>query len=216
MTDWLEIERRDLYAGLTVRVFHEHDGRPPRGRVTMSLDVDDGAGGWHDTGRAPRWLRPGLAFYPYLERHVDARGRAPRDYRVRVDAELYQPRYLWELKDGEVATVHPWDASTPPAVLPAGPLAVALLPRPAHPIDARGPVLRGYVVNPDASPVATALVEFDQLQVLTERDGEFALPLPRAPVGMSLIDVAALDGRTGTFPVTVPDELRAQVVFTLT
>ena len=56
MTDWLEIERRDLYAGLTVRVFHEHDGRPPRGRVTMSLDVDDGAGGWHDTGRAPRWV----------------------------------------------------------------------------------------------------------------------------------------------------------------
>lgn len=214
ISGWREVERAHLYAGFGVELVHAHDGRPPRGKVDLAFEID--VGGWRPAPLVPRWIRPGLAFLPALERYRDAAGRSPRTYRVKVSAELYLPLYTWQELPGIDVLVAPWDEANPPAVTLDAPVRIPLLPRAGHPFDVR-PVLRGYVINPNGSPLATALVEFDGMQVLTDAAGEFALPMPRAPAGTSLVDVSAVptDGRSAAFPVTLPDELRQKVVFTL-
>jgi hypothetical protein len=211
---WREVERAHLHAGLGVELITDHDGRPPHGRIDLSIEVD--AGGWRPIAARPRWIRPNLAFVPALERYRDAAGRPPRIYRVKVIAELYRPLYEHLEQPGIDIPVSAWDEANPPVPTLLQPVRIPLLPLPGVRFDDR-PVLRGFVLNPNATPVVTALVEFDGHRVVTASDGEFALPMPRAPTGISLVDVAAVpsDGRADVFPVTLPNELRAKVVFTL-
>src|SRR5262249_21017369 len=155
-------------------------------------------------------------WFPYLERYADARGRAPRTYRVRVSAEFYVPRYSYDA-DGVDVQVAPYDDVNPPAFVPAQPQKIGLLPTATYPYADAVPVLRGNVIDPAGEPVVNALVSWTDgtLQtdsVLTDADGEFNLPMRRAPRDTP-INIQAqrppppAGGRSGAIIARIPQDL---------
>ncbi len=203
MLKFRELESTSLYAGLGVQLVDEYASVlavnlevPPLGWTTIEIDADEG-GVWRAldpetlvTARTPA----GVVWYPWLEHHRDARGMAPRNYRVRVAAEHYVPRYSYD-SDGVVVAVAPFDDVNPPAFVPVAPTKIGLLPTASYPFAPDVPVLRGVVVDLALAPVPKALVTWIDATVqtdavLTDEDGEFALPMRRAPLDTP-IDVHA-------------------------
>ncbi len=218
------LEATHLYAGLGVQLVDEFASvpsagfdAPPFGWTTIELDVDDG-GTWRaldpDTLIVTR-TPGGIVWYPWLEHYRDARGRAPRNYRVRVTAELYTPRYSFT-DDGVVIAVAPFDDDNPPATIPGAATKIQLLPTAAYPFAPGVPVLRGEITDnaTPPAPVPNATVTWldpaNLLQtdtVLSDSDGEFALPLRRAPLNV-LIDIhAERPGLSGDTVIRIPQDL---------
>lgn len=209
-----ELEHTTLFAGLGVRLVDDHTRAAAVGWNRIELAVDDG-GSWLDLVAPRATTAGGVVWFPWLERHRDATGLPPRAYRVRVASELYTPRYAYD-SDGIVALVDPYDDVTVPP-LPVRPIDIALLPAASYPFAPAVPVLRGIVVDIFGDPVANALVTWiDGLlqtdSVLTDADGEFDLPMRRAPLDTP-IDVHAerppppLGGRSGDVIVRIPQDL---------
>lgn len=220
------LESSSIYAGLGVQLIDEFASvpaanleAPPLGWTKIEIDVEDG-GVFRPldpdaliTARTPA----GVVWYPWLEHYFDARGKLPRNYRVRVSAEFYTPRYRFD-SDGIVVAVSPYDDINPPASVPVEPTKVMLLPAATYPFATAIPVLRGTVIDAAVVPVANALVSWIDstatLQndaVLTDADGEFALPMRRAPIDV-LIDVHAELPPTGIGPsgdivIRIPQDL---------
>jgi hypothetical protein len=192
MLRFRELEHTTLHAGLGVRLIDDHTNVLAFGLRRIFLDVDD-AGTWREV--PPELLQrattaSGVVWFPWLEKVRDARGRLPRRYRVRATAEYYAPAYLYDAEGVEVL-VDPYDDVTPPAASPA-PVDITLLPAASYPYDPSVPVLRGRVEDifgepvpharvgwldptvPPAPPLVTDLV-------LSDDDGEFSLPMRRAP-----------------------------------
>lgn len=235
---WRELESSTMYAWLAVELINAHDGTVPRGRHGVELFIDDGAAGI-PTGRAPRWLRPNLAYFPYVERHGVAANRPDGKYLVKVvpvdgRPSLYRPGYEAEGKPGQDAVVWAWDEQTwlwdpngLPTMDPPVVVSIPLLPRPSHPWD-HGRVVRGYVRDVNDAPLADILIELDEpntvtnprrLRVLSERDpdrrGEFALPVPRNPNGVVTAKVTPPGGPAVYRTFTLPFALRSSVLFNL-
>jgi len=186
---------------------------PPLGWTKIELDVDDG-GTWRALDPATLIIArtaAGVVWYPWLEHYADARGRAPRNYRVRVSAELYVPRYSYT-DDGVVIAIAPYDDVNPPATTPSEPTKIPLLPNAPYPFAPGVPVLRGEIVDAVSVPVADAIVSWldASLQtdtVLTDADGEFALPLRRAPLDTPIDIHAERPGRSGDTIIRIPQDL---------
>ncbi len=225
MLRFRELESSAVYAVLGVQLIDEFASvpaggleMPPLGWTTIDIDVDDG-GVWRAvdpstlvTARSPA----GIVWFPWLEHHADARGMAPRNYRVRVGAEHYTPRYRYD-SEGVTVSVSPYDDNNPPASSPAAPAKITLLPTSTYPFAPAVPVLRGVVVDTSNAPVPDAMVSwtYGALQaesVLTDADGEFALPMRRAPLDTP-IDVHAERppppgaGPSGDVIVRIPQDL---------
>jgi len=194
-----ELEHTRLHAGLGVRLVDDYTGQGPIGWRRILLDIDDGG--------ALRELPPtlvrrtltsgGVVWFPWLERHRDARGLPPRKYRVRIVAELYTPAYLFDAEGVEVL-VAPYDDATPPAGTPPV-VEIPLLPAANYPFGPEVAILRGAVEDAAGERVARALVRWLDPglgaplvtdEVLSDDDGEFNLPMRRAPRGVP-IDVHA-------------------------
>lgn len=220
-----EIEATSMYAGLGVQLIDEFASvpaaaveTPPLGFTSIDIDIDDG-GSWRAVDPALLLVTRtpgGIVWYPWLEHHRDARGLPPRKYRVRVFADAFAPRYRYD-SDGVEVLIAPHDDVNPPASLPTAPLKVPLLPAPSYPFPAGVPVLRGRVVDGGSAPVPDALVSWSDptLQtdsVLSDVDGEFALPMRRAARNVP-IDIHAArppppgTGRSGTVSVRIPQDL---------
>lgn len=221
MLGFRELEHSGLYAGLGVQLIDEFASvpganfeAPPLGWTTIDIDIDDGGGVFRPLD--PAVLRSartpaGIVWYPWLEHHADARGRAPRDYRVRVSAGMYTPRYTYD-SDGVTVAVAPYDDINPPAILPAAPAKILLLPSATYPFAPAVPVLRGVVVDGASLPVPEALVSWIDatLQtdtVLTDADGEFALPMRRAALDTPIDIRAERPGQSGDVIVRIPQDL---------
>lgn len=223
MLRFRELESSSLYAGLCVQLVDEFASVPnvdvpPLGWTTIDVDVDDG-GVWRALDSAALVIarsQAGLVWYPWLEHHRDAAGMVARNYRVRVAAEHYTPRYRYD-SDGVTVGVAPYDDVSEPASIPAGPTKITLLPTSTYPFAPAVPVLRGLVVDSSNIPVPDAMVSwtFGALQaesVLTDADGEFALPMRRAPLNTP-IDVHAErppppgTGPSGDVIVRIPQDL---------
>ncbi|HSN28711.1 MAG TPA: carboxypeptidase-like regulatory domain-containing protein [Kofleriaceae bacterium] len=225
MLRYRELESSSLYAGLGVQLVDEFASvpaagieAPPLGWTQIDIDLDDG-GVWRPVdpatlvaSRSPA----GIIWYPWLEHHADARGMAARNYRVRVGAEHYTPRYRYDA-EGVTVTVSPYDDNNAPASIAASPTKITLLPASTYPFAPAVPVLRGIVVDSANAPVADAMVTwaYGTLQaesVLTDADGEFALPMRRAPLDTP-IDVHAErppppgTGPSGDVIVRIPQDL---------
>jgi hypothetical protein len=208
-----ELEHTSLYAGLGVRLLDAFTGVGPLGWVKVELDIDD-AGTWRELERPAAVTAAGVVWFPGLERYRDASGRSPKLYRIRVTAELYAPRYSYD-SEGVSALVDPYDDVTEPAT-PQRPIDVLLLPSAAYPFAPAVPLLRGAVTDVTGSPVQTALVSWLNAalvtdSVLSDADGEFTLPMRRAPTGTP-IDVRAERppppaARAGDIIVRVPQDL---------
>ena len=193
-----ELEPTTLHAGLGVSLVDDYTGGQAFGPRQIYLDIDDGGGTWREL--ADDVVRRttsagGVTWFPWLERYRDASGRPPRNYRVRVVADYYTPSYQYT-DDGVVATVYPFDDVTPPAVS-TGPIVIDLLPAATYPYDPKVPVMRGAIVNIFGDRVQNAYVSWVDVRptppapatplvtdtVLTDVDGEFTLPMRRAPAG---------------------------------
>lgn len=207
MRSFRELESSSLYAGLGVKLVDDYASVPaagieatPPGWSVIELDIDDN-GTWRQLD--PKTLvvirtQSGVTWFPWLERYRDATNLPARNYRVRITADALTPRYR-ATSDGIVIPVSPYDDNSPPAALPSAPLKVSMLPSATYPFAPGVPVLRGLVVDGASVPVADALVSWDDatLQtdaVLTDSDGEFSLPMRRAPVNNVAIVVKAERG----------------------
>lgn len=222
MLGFRELEHSTLYAGVGVQLVDEFASVPaqdlvvpPLGATRVELDLDD-AGTWRPVARTAVHTPGGVAWFPYLERHADARDRAPRSYRIRVWAQLYTPRYAYDA-DGVIVQVAPYDDEHAPAFTPGLPVKVALVPNAAYPYPDAVPILRGGIVDTSGAPVTLALVSWIDaaLQtdaVLTDADGEFSLPLRRAPRDTPIVVHAErppppAGGRSGDVIVRIPQDL---------
>jgi len=213
-----ELEHTRLPAGLGVRLVDDYTRQAPIGGKQIYLDVDE-AGAWREL--APELVRraltsSGVIWFPWLERRRDARGVAPRKYRVRVAAELSTPAYLYDAEGVEVL-VAPYDDATPPAGTPPI-VEIALLPAANYPFGPGVPVLHGAVEDVSGKRVPRALVSWIDPElgpplvtdeVLSDDAGEFSLPMRRAP-RTTPIDIVARrppppdPGKRGTASVQLP------------
>jgi len=216
-----ELEHTRLYAGLGVRLVDDYTQQAAIGWTRVWLDIDDG-GAWREL--APDSVRrtttsSGVIWFPWLERHRDARGRAAGKYRVRVAAELGTPAYLFD-RDGIEVLVAPYDDGTPPAGTPPI-VTIKLLPAAQYPFGTEVPVLHGAVKDVSGAPVPRALVRWTDPglgppvvtdEVLSDEDGEFSLPMRRAPRATPITINARrppppAGGTHGTAQVRLPDDL---------
>jgi hypothetical protein len=216
-----ELEHTRLHAGLGVRLVDDYTRQSPIGWKQVHLDVDD-AGTWRELTPdiVPRALTSGgVIWFPWLEHHRDARGMAARKYRVRVAAEASTPGYLYDAEGVELL-VAPYDDSTPPAGTPPV-IEIKLLPAANYPFGPQVPVLRGAVEDASGARVPRALVRWIDPglgtplvtdEVLSDDDGEFSLPMRRAPHATP-IDVHAQrppppnPGKQRTVSVQLPADL---------
>ncbi len=218
-----ELEHSALFAGLGVQLIDEYESVAalgfevaPTGWTEVELLIDDGGGAFRRLDATPVRTPGGVLWFPYLERYADARGRVPRTYRVRVSAQFYVPRYAYD-SDGIDLQIAPYDDVNAPAFVPTLPTKIGLLPNAMYPFADAVPILRGSVVDTSNAPVANALVSWIDatLQtdvVLTDADGEFSLPMRRAPRDTP-IDIHAerppppAGGRSGDTIVRIPQDL---------
>jgi hypothetical protein len=222
MLRFRELEHSTLYAGLGVQLIDEFESVPaqgfeiaPLGWTKLEVAIDEG-GVFRTIDPLAVRTSSGVVWFPYLERFADARGRTPRTYRVRVSTQFYVPRYTYDA-DGVDIQVAPYDDVNPPAFVPALPQKIGLLPAAMYPYADAVPVLRGNVVDTAGDPIVNALVTWIDatLQtdaVLTDADGEFSLPMRRAPRDTP-IDIHAerlpppAGGRSGDTIVRIPQDL---------
>jgi len=221
MLGFRELESSNLYAGLGVQLIDEFASvpsanveAPPLGWTTIEIDIDDGGGVYRTldpavlvTMRTPS----GVVWYPWLERHADARLLAARNYRVRVSAGVYTPRYAYD-SEGVIVPVSPYDDNNPPATIAAAPTKIMLLPTATYPFAPAVPVLRGLVVDTANAPVPDALVGWIDAtlqtdSVLTDADGEFALPMRRAAQNTPINIHAERPGLAGDTIIRIPQDL---------
>ncbi|HEY6035975.1 MAG TPA: carboxypeptidase-like regulatory domain-containing protein [Kofleriaceae bacterium] len=221
MLGFRELESSNLYAGLGVQLIDEFASvpsanveAPPLGWATIEIDIDDGGGTYRtlDPGVLVTMRTPsGVVWYPWLERHADARLLVARNYRVRVSAGVYAPRYAYD-SDGVVVAVSPYDDNNPPAAIAVAPTKILLLPTATYPFAPAVPILRGLVIDTSNAPVPNALVSWIDaaLQtdaVLTDADGEFALPMRRAAINTPIDIHAERPGLAGDTIIRIPQDL---------
>jgi hypothetical protein len=196
-------EAVELYSPIGLLPIDAFTGRGPIGRVNAFLDAQDDNGNWRPTGiQAVR--TPGeVIAYPGLQRRAEVAGQPLRRYRVRLEAEFYQPLYRLNA-DGIEFPAHPYNDTNPPADYPKTPdefpayleavlQRVWLAPAPNYPFPDHILVLRGEVKDAAERPVIgvevfwgnkeTTLTNWPPLSgenrrmVLTATRGVFALPL---------------------------------------
>ena len=206
-------ERWMLYSPIGLRLLDDVTGKNAFGPVTAFLDRQTPTGGWFDTKIEAVTTPSGYITYPGLERHPEAIG-GPRRYRCRIEAAFYEPLYRAQF-DGIEFDAFPYNDTNPPANFPAPPNLplpqdVVLTPASAYPFPANVPVLRGRTVDVNGDTVADAIVSQGvQERVLTDRRGVFALPLRWVTSNVQVFIDAThpRTGRTGTIPITIPQDL---------
>jgi hypothetical protein len=217
-----ELEFSALYAGLGVQLVDEYASVPalnldvgPLASVEIELDIDEGGGNWRalDMGTVKtRRSAAGILWFPWLEHYRDATGMLPRSYRVRVHSDVYVPLYEWDTT-GVEQQVFPYDDVTAPGG-PANPLLrLSLLPSPTYPFADGVPVISGVVLEAGV-PAPDVLVSWSHAslqtdRVLTDEDGEFRLPLRRAPRDNTQFPVEAITpsgGPSGFKTIRIPQD----------
>jgi hypothetical protein len=196
-------EVTELYSPIGLLPIDAFTGRAPIGRVNAFLDAQDDNGDWRATGIHGVRTPGEIIAYPGLQRRVAVAGQPPRQYRVRLEAEFYQPLYRLNA-DGIEFPAHPYNDANPPADYPKTPdefpaylqavlRKVWLAPAPNYPFPDHILVLRGDVKDAAGEPVVEAEVFWGNKEttltigppassenkgmVLTASRGVFALPL---------------------------------------
>jgi hypothetical protein len=199
-----------LYSPVGLRLLDELTGGTPLGNVSASLDILEVNGSWRQTDIQEVRTPSAVVAYPGLERHADVTGLRPRQYRVRLAAELFIPFYRANA-DGIPFTAHPYNDTNPPAVIVGMAVDTLLLPGPNYPFVTHIPVLRGLVIDSARRPVRDAYVtQSNKERALTDSRGTFALPLRWAQLNVQ-ISIDATDqrtGRHGSIRIRLPDSLR--------
>jgi hypothetical protein len=193
----------DLYSPIGLLPVDAFTGGAPIGSLSAFLDAPDADGIWHSTGIKEVRTPGGVIAYPSLARSAEVPGQ-PRRYRVRIEAQFYQPLYLKD-SDAIEFDAFPYNDANPPEDYPKKRedfpdylkkvlMKVMLTPAPNYPFPNHIFVLRGAVIDKQTTePVVWAEVFWgnkentlttgppddidDQKRVLTVTKGVFALPL---------------------------------------
>ena len=211
MSLFVAIAGRRLSASpIGFRLIDDLTAAAPLGRVTCVLDARTDAGTWVPSGVPAARSASGIVIFPGLGRTArrGLSGAPPRRFRARFAAEFYIPLYA-ALQEGLEFDAPPYNDEEPPPGLTGIPQVVVLVPAPNHPFPPELRVLRG-AVRDAAGPVAHTEVSRGNVdRVLTDTNGEFALPL-RLPPRRGAITVDATDhrtGRAGQLVLTLPAAL---------
>ena len=156
--------------------------------------------------------------YPGLGRTANPAASPPKDYEIRIEADLYRPLYR-ATAAGIAFAAFPYDDVHPPALVPSGPVEIRLLPGPAYPFPNHLPVVRGVVTDAGV-PTADVLVSSTTTvggvdlveRAVTDDAGQFALTLRWVAAGVpTTIEAVATppigSGRQGSIVVTLPDAI---------
>ncbi len=95
MRTWIQTieESTQLFSPIGLRLIDDLTGNSPIGRIQAILELQDAGGEWKDTKIAPVITASGTVTYPGLERHADATGKLPKQFRVRLKPQFYLPLY---------------------------------------------------------------------------------------------------------------------------
>jgi hypothetical protein len=211
MTIWMTapFDEKWLFSPVGLRLVDEMTGEAPLGGVEATLDILDPNGSWRETDIRNVRTPSGVVTYPGLERHGDLTGVPPRQYRVRLTADLYVPHYRAQ-SDGIPFTAFAWNDTNPPQQIARAAIDTLLLPAPNYPFPGHVPVLRGVVI--DAAKIRVPDVSVTQShkeRAVTDCRGTFALPLRWAALDAQ-ITIDALDQRTnrhGSIEIHLPASL---------
>jgi hypothetical protein len=145
-------------------------------------------------------------------------GQPIRRLRVILQADYYRPRYLINA-DGIEFDVHPYNHTTPPAMVPTHPQDAVLHPAPNYPFPPYVRVLRGVVQDTSGTEVANVEVrENNRERVLTDERGAFSLPL-RWPGLTAAVLIDAIDhrgNRSGHITINLPADVMRGHIITVT
>lgn len=211
MKTWIQAveESTQLFSPIGLRLIDDLTGNAPIGRMEVVLERQDGAGAWKDTKIAAVITASGTVTYPGLERHSDATGQLPKQFRVRLRPQFYVPLYQRN-QDGILCTAFPYDNSHPPQTIKKIPDDTILTPAPNYPFQGHVRVAHGVVVDHAGKPVPNAVVTQGlKERVLTDQRGSFALPL-RWVQPNTLVPIDAVNERnaqTGTTTIHFPQDL---------
>jgi hypothetical protein len=211
------LDRAETTEQVTPRAFQLIDsltGRAPVGVVKTFLDARLPDLTWVPTGIAALVSGSGILLYPYLEKKQRVIGEPSRRYRFRVEAQHYEPDYS-ATADGIEFDAFPYNDEVVEENYAKQVDIVPLHPGPTYPFAPELPVLRGAVVRAagGARVPSARVAKANEEKVLSDRRGEFALPLRRITAPQFDIDVDDLrtnEGRTKT--IVVPDMLGINVV----
>ncbi len=215
MRTWIQTieESTQLFSPIGLRLIDDLTGNSPIGRIQAILELQDAGGEWKDTKIAPVITASGTVTYPGLERHADATGKLPKQFRVRLKPQFYLPLYQRD-RDGLLCTAFPYDNSHHPQNIKQLPDDVILTPATNYPFEGQIPVARGMVVDAANASVPNAVVtQGAKERVLTDQRGCFALPLRWVKPNPALpIDAAnERNGQQGTTNIQFPQDLSRNI-----
>ena len=232
MLRFRELEHTSLYSGLGVRLVDDFTKADAFGPYTISVDIGDNGTFRELPGDVYQRTvtAGGITWFPWLEHYADARGKTAREYRVRVTADHYTPAYAWD-SEGVTTIIEPYDDVTEPGAFHPV-IEIPLLPAASYPFDARVPLLRGAIEDIFGDRVPLTRVTWIDTTfpapvpplvtdtVLSDADGEFILPMSRAPLGVN-VDVFArrppppFPGKQRKVSVSLPADLSTFHVITI-
>src|SRR5215470_16398606 len=217
----------ELYSPVGLLPVDAFSGTAPIGRLSALLDARDESGNWRETDIEEVRTPGEMITYPGLGRSAEVLSRPERFFRVRIEAEFYQPFYRLD-SDGIEFSAHPYNDANPPEDYPKNPedfpdylkrvlKKVFLAPAPNYPFPDHIPVLRGVVIDKETlEPVVDVEVAWGNKEktlttgppgaiddkkkrVLTVTKGVFALPLRITDKAQlnKKLKIDALDHRAG-------------------
>jgi hypothetical protein len=211
MRNWIQAveESTVLFSPIGLRLIDDLTGGAPIGRVEVFLESQIAGGAWKDTGIAAVITASGTVTYPGLERHADATGKPPKQFRVRLKPQFYLPLYQRN-QDGILCTAFPYDNSHPPQTVKKLPDDLILTPAPNYPFQGHLRMARGVVVDAAGKPVLNAVVtQGVKERVLTDGRGCFALPLrwvkPNTQIPIDAVNER--NGQIGATNIQFPQDL---------
>jgi hypothetical protein len=220
---FLPLGRLLVFSPLGLSFLDDYTGQYPIGflKPTLEVETPPGSGAWAATGVRGLFTNTGILAYPNLGRRgrVPSPPEAPRNYRVLITSQYYEPLYPGGPGSlGVVFPVTPYDEATDFKVLKPTRVILTLVPRANYPFEGGTSFLKGQVLKASGGSVVALLTavepidatgDMKQTRVLTDPEGFFRLPLrwgdPAATTSVTATDPAS--GKSKTISLSFPYDL---------
>jgi hypothetical protein len=220
-----------VFSPLGLSFVDDFTGKDPVGFINATLQVESApnSGAWQATGVRGLFTPSRILAYPNLGRRgqVPNPAEAPRNFRVLIDTQYYDPLYSVDSGAmGVVFKVTPYDDDSDFTTLKPTMVTLPLLPRANYPFAGVPTFLRGQAKGASGKAVAalvTAAEAFDdsgstkQTRILADAGGTFGLPLrwgnANQPTKVTATGFAA--NQTATINLNFPYVLTNPTIITI-
>ena len=228
---FLPLGRLLVFSPLGLSFLDDFTGEHPIGFINPTLQVETapGSGVWVATGVRGLFTNSGILAYPNLGRRgrVPSPPETPKNYRVLVTAQYYDPLYPGGPGSvGVVFPVTPYDDESDFKTLVPTMVTLTLLPRANYPYAGYTAFLRGQAqrVSKVAVPALVTAVEpvdstgdTKQTRVMADPGGIFRFPLRwgdrSATTTVTATDPAS--GKSGQISLSFPYDLSQPLTITI-